>query len=92
MAIFEAISCALDSKGDEEEIRKGVDDFCGIERCIVVLRSRAVSMNPNEHQISISLGLSEAAEWVAFVVRTSSHQFSEAVTGAQYPSSGRAGG
>lgn len=46
MFIFEAIADALDSKIYEEEIGKGIDDFGGIDRCIVVLTERVtVSMS-----------------------------------------------
>lgn len=45
VVIFQTVSYALDPKVYEEEIREGIDDFGGINCCIVVLRDKAdVSM------------------------------------------------
>lgn len=38
MIILETVPNALGSKGYEEEVREGIDDFSGVDRCIVVLK------------------------------------------------------
>ena len=91
MVIFEAVSYALGSKGYEQEIREGIDDFCRVDRCIVVLNDSAtVSLNfVSNCRTDLDVQRINSS---ADATLTSSHQFREAVTGAQYPSSGRAGG
>jgi hypothetical protein len=40
VVIFEAIADSLDSEGYEEQVREGIDDFCGVYCRIVILEGR----------------------------------------------------